>query len=143
MCKVYLSGALTGIDEPEKIRSFYEDIGLLCRRLNLDPYIPHTVSDPIVNHDLDPKRVFEIDKQRVKQSDLVVAYLGLPSLGVGMELAYAECYAIPIIILYESGKPVSRFARGIPTIIFEIPFKTESDAFNKLELALKSFSAMQ
>lgn len=143
MCKVYLSGALTGIEKPEKVRKFYEDIGLLCRRLNLTPYIPHTVSDPIFNHKLDPREVFEIDKQRVKQSDLVVAYLGLPSLGVGMELAYAECHAIPIIILYESGKPVSRFARGIPTIISEISFNTERDAFDKLELALKSFSAMQ
>jgi len=144
MSKVYLSGALTRIKEPDQVKKFYEDIGTLCRHLQLNPYIPHTVSDPIFNQDLDPKRVFEIDKTQVKQSDLIIAYLGIPSFGVGMELAYAECYAIPVILLYEEGKPISRFARGIPTIIAEIRFKEQRDAFDELEIALKAFSrAMQ
>jgi hypothetical protein len=139
MYKIYLSGALTGISQPEKVKQFYEGIGLVCTNLNLIPYIPHTVSDPILNHDLHPTEVFELDKNRVIQSDLVIAYLGLPSLGVGMELAYAESYSIPIILLYEDGKLISRLARGIPTIIAEICFKGKKDAFDKLEIVLRDF----
>lgn len=139
MASVYMSGALTGINEPDKIRKFYEDIGLLCRRLNMTPYIPHMVSDPVTHQNLDPRRVFEIDKTQVKQADLVIAYLGIPSFGVGMELAYAEGQAIPIILLYEENKSISRFARGIPTIIAEISFNHERDAFEKLETTLKAF----
>jgi hypothetical protein len=71
---------------------------------------------------------------------LVIAYLGFPSFGVGMELAYAEINNIPLILLYERGKNISRFPRGIPTVISEIQFNSYEDALAQLRSILEQLS---
>ncbi len=139
--RVYISGALTGIEKPEEIKAFYEAIGSLCQEMGFQAYVPHTNTDPINNPDLSPRHVFETDKHQVSTSDLVIAYLGYPSFGVGMELAYAEINNIPLILLYERGKNISRFPRGIPTVISEIQFNSYEDALSHLRSILKQWSA--
>ncbi|TVQ56960.1 MAG: XRE family transcriptional regulator [Spirulina sp. DLM2.Bin59] len=137
---VYISGALTDLKNPSKIKKFYENIGNLCESLDFKSYVPHLNTDPIENSDLKPKDIYEIDKSSVIASDLVIAYLGIPSLGVGMELAYADIANIPIILLYEKHKTVSRFARGIPNTIAEIIFEQEEDAFFELKRFLLNWT---
>ncbi len=41
--KVYIAGALTGLDPPEveRFKAMYEDIGRACEELGLAPYLPH------------------------------------------------------------------------------------------------------
>ncbi len=135
--RVYISGALTGIDNPGDIKAFYEAIGGLCQEMGLQAYVPHLRTDPINNPNVSPRQVFETDKHQVSSSDLVIAYLGLPSFGVGMELAYAETNAIPIILVYERGKSVSRFPRGIPTVVSEIQFSDCEDAVAQLRSVIE------
>lgn len=137
--KVYVSGALTGIEYMEPIKFFYKDIGTLCEELGFQAYVPHLHTDPIAHSNVTPRQVFEVDKYQVSSSDLVIAYIGYPSLGVGMELAYAETKHIPIILLYEHGKKVSKFSRGIPTVIHEIKFEGYKDALIKLRKFLEDF----
>ncbi|MFB2768795.1 nucleoside 2-deoxyribosyltransferase [Pelatocladus sp. BLCC-F211] len=137
--KVYISGALTGINDPAEIKIFYEDIGSLCEAMGFQTYIPHLHTDPISHPNIDPRQVFETDKQQVSTSDLVIAYLGFPAFGVGMELAYADTKGIPIILLYEKGKRVSRFPRGIPTVFSEIDFNDYKEALTKLESVLEEW----
>jgi len=139
MYKAYISGALTAIDNPSEIKFFYESIGHLCKKVGLSPYVPHIISDPVNNPALHPRQVFHMDKKQVQQADILIAYLGIASFGVGMELAYAEAKSIPIIILYEQGKTISRFARGIPTLISEICFQTYENAIHSLEPELRNF----
>jgi nucleoside 2-deoxyribosyltransferase len=134
---LYISGALTGIPNAESVKNFYEAIGLLCQDLNFKVYVPHLNTDPIRNPDLTPSYVFKTDKTKVIHADLVIAYLGYPSVGVGMELAYAEERAIPIILLYEKDRQISRFPRGIPTVIAEIQFNDYKDALNQLQQFLE------
>jgi len=138
--KVYVSGALTGIEPISSVRDFYENIGNTCRKIGLSPYIPHINTDPIINSDVTPVEVFKIDKKEVITSDLVIAYIGYPSLGVGMEIAYAEVNNIPIILLYESSKIVSRFPRGVPNLYSEIKFDNFEEALGKLSVTLDQFS---
>lgn len=133
MKKTYISGALTGISDPEILKGFYEAIGSLCEELGFQVHIPHLYTDPLKNSKISPFQVFTMDKHKVNVSDLLIAYLGYPSFGVGMELAYAEVQSIPIIILYEQGKNISRFPRGIPTIISEIQFTSYEDALQQLK----------
>lgn len=137
--KVYISGALTGIENSAEIKAFYETIGLLCDEMGFQAYVPHLKTDPINNPDVTPRQVFEIDKHQVSNSDLVIAYLGCPSFGVGMELAYAETKAIPLILLYERGKNISRFPRGIPTLVSEVQFSDYEDALAQLRSVLKEW----
>ena len=110
--KIYVSGALTGIENPEGTKYFYEAIGLLWEEIGYQAYVPHLNTDPIKNPNITPRKVFETDKHQVSTSDLVIAYLGCPSFGVGMELAYAETKGIPIILLYEQGKKNIKISPG-------------------------------
>ena len=137
--RVYISGALTGIENPAATKSFYETIGLLCEQIGLQAYVPHIKTDPINNPDVSPRQVFETDKAQISKSDLVIAYLGYPSFGVGMELAYADTNSIPLILLYEKGKAISRFPRGIPTVYAEIQFSDCEDAIDRLRSVLEQW----
>ncbi len=102
-------------------------------------YVPHVATDPITHADISPSQVFETDKYQVSQADLIIAYLGCPSFGVGMELAYADINAIPIILLYEQDKHISRFPRGIPKIFSEIQFRDYEDALKQLKPVLEKW----
>lgn len=143
MSKLYISGALTGIENSAATKGFYEAIGSLCQEMGFQAYIPHLNTDPINNPDVSPSQVFEVDKHQVSTSDLVIAYLGYPSFGAGMELAYAETNSIPIILLYERGKYVSRFPRGIPTVVSEIQFNDYEDALIQLKSFLEQWKGQQ
>lgn len=140
---IYISGALTGVENPAIIKAFYEAIGSLCEEIGFGSYVPHLNTDPINNPDVTPRQVFEVDKHQVSTSDLVIAYLGYPSFGAGMELAYAETNSIPIILLYERGKYVSRFPRGIPTVVSEIQFSNYEDALIQLKSFLEQWREKQ
>jgi nucleoside 2-deoxyribosyltransferase len=136
MYKIYVSGALTNVENPIETKALYEKIGLVCEEIGFQSYVPHLHTDPVNNPDITPREVFDKDKHQVSISDLVIAYLGSLSFGVGMELAYAENNKIPIIVLYETGKRISRFPLGIPSVIAIIQFNDHEDALNQLKTVL-------
>lgn len=131
--KVYISGALTRVEEPEELKGFYEEIGGVCRSVGLTPYIPHQHTDPIADPDISPEEVYERDRIEVQNSDLLIAYVGIPSLGVGSELEMAKESGVPIILLYEEDRPVSRVARGNPAIVAQVCFETFEEALDILK----------
>src|SRR5690242_3993200 len=139
MYQVYISGPLTGISNlsgSEQLKSFYEAIALECHELGLAPYLPHqNETDPEENPDLPPREVYELDKLAVINAELVIAYVGLASIGVGMELGWADAWGIPVILLYEKGKTISRLPRGIPDVI-EIEFESYDQALKDLRRTL-------
>ena len=140
--KVYVSGALTGVLHVEELKKFYEDIAAVCRRLGLEPYVPHVNSDPVAHADISPGEVYEMDSHQVKIADLVIAYVGTPSLGVGQELEISHYEGVPLIILYEGdGRPVSRMTRGNPAVIQQITFCDYSDALLHLQEFLQEWLA--
>ena len=135
--KVYISGALTGVNRPTSLKEFYESIGKLCEGFNMNPYVPHLNSDPVAHPDLSPKDVYEIDTREVSESDLVIAYVGVPSLGVGSEIEIARENEVPVILLYEKDERISRMIRGNPTIMAEISFTDFDDALQQLRASLE------
>ena len=137
--KVYISGALTGIEKLAEVRTFYEDIAEVCREFGLVPYIPHRTTDPIGHPHIDPHSVYLIDKREASTSDLVIAYVGIESFGVGIELEIAsECH-IPIVLLHEDEKHLSRIVRGIPSVAAEVSFKDYNDAILQLRKLLQKY----
>lgn len=139
MTMVYISGPLTNLSKDSNQRYFYELVGELCNKLGLMSYIPHLKTDPVRFPNISASEVFTNDKREVIKSDLVIAYVGIPSLGVGMELAYAEANNIPIILLYKNLDSVSRFVLGIPTVIKAITFDEYEEALTKLNKCLKRY----
>ena len=120
MYKIYVSGALTDVENPIETKALYEKIGLVCEEIGFQSYVPHLHTDPVNNPDITPREVFDKDKHQVSISDLVIAYLGSLSFGVGMEL----------------GKRISRFPLGIPSVIAIIQFNDHEDALNQLKTVL-------
>ena len=138
--QVYVSGPLTGVPNVLVLKKFYEKIAQICLDLKMTAYLPHLKSDPIKHANIPPEDVYKMDSHQVIIADLIIAYIGVPSLGVGAELEIAHYNNIPIILLYEAGdKPVSRMARGNPAVINQIVFIDFDDAIIKLEIALRDF----
>lgn len=59
-----------------------------------------------------PQTIYNQDKAYMDNSQLVVADITVPSLGVGYELAYAEAHNIPTICLYQSDTNASSMIIG-------------------------------
>lgn len=137
--KAYISGALTGVSNIEQMKWFYEQIAEICRDFGLEVYVPHFYSDPLKHPNITPSQVYEMDRKRVAESNLMVAYLGMPSLGTGSELEICQCEHVPVIVLFERGRTVSRMARGNPAIIEEIIFENYQDAYKQLREAVGLF----
>jgi len=139
--KAYVSGVLTGGDEIVELKKFYERIADACTVAGIEAYVPHRVSDPIGNPDMTPEAVYDLDRRQVLGSNLLIAYIGLPSLGVGMEIEIARERNIPVVVLMEKDRRISRIARGNPAVIAEIHFTDFKDAIAQLTNWLKEWKA--
>ena len=120
MKTVYVSGPLTGISNPRALKTFYESIGRVCLHVGFNPYIPHQHSDPLQHPNMTPQAVYELDRQNVSQSDVVIAYVGIPAIGVGQEVEIAHTSGVPVILVYEAGRSITRMVRGNPSIFAEV-----------------------
>jgi hypothetical protein len=122
MDEVYISGALTAIADGARARVFYELLAEIVSECGLRPYLPHHSTDPIAAPDLDPRSVYEIDRARVSRSGLVIAYAGTPSFGVGIEVEIAREHGIPVILVAERDRTVSRILLGSPAVVDVVRF---------------------
>ncbi len=138
--KIYISGALTIIDSKKDLKNIYERIAGICSTICSDVYVPHLggtdpVKDPLVH----PGSVWVKDHREVASSDLIVAYVGTPSLGVGAELEIARITASDIILWWFKGEKVSRMAKGNPAVSYQIEAKNEKELEKKLREILKKY----
>ena len=101
--------------------------------------MPHLNTDPIKNSEITPLEVFKIDKGSVRKSDVLVAYVGTPSLGVGMELAYSEINNIPIILLYEEKKNDFEICERYTNSYQRNKFKNYTEALKQLKEYLECY----
>lgn len=130
--KIYVSGALTHAGK--KQRKIYEKIGEICGQFSGTVYIPHLKgTDPAVNKIISPQDVWKKDHYQVASSELVIAYVGEPSLGVGCELEIARVTHSGIILWWFTGQKVSRMALGNPNVKIKIEAKSEKDLYRKLK----------
>lgn len=142
---VYVSGALSDMSEDERarLRVFYNDIGDVCREFGLEPYCPHIYGDPKLVAHLTPREIDRIDRLAVTQAFLVIAYVGVPSLGVGIEIELAHHSDKPVVVLFEKDKGearrISRLVRGNPAVMDEIIFEDFEEALQKLRIFLRQF----
>jgi nucleoside 2-deoxyribosyltransferase len=134
---VYISGALTDMSEGErqKRREFYEALGKICEEFGFIVYLPHVYGDPQLMPDLTPAEINRQDRLAVTLSRLVVAYVGVSSIGVGIEIELAYHSEKPVILLYEKEKLekrlISRLVRGNPAVIRQIVFENYEDALSQ------------
>ncbi|OGL73091.1 hypothetical protein A3E39_04315 [Candidatus Uhrbacteria bacterium RIFCSPHIGHO2_12_FULL_60_25] len=142
---VYISGALSDMDEAEraKLRTFYEWIGETCEAHGFSVYLPHKYGDPKRNADKTPQQIDQIDRQAVTLSFFMIAYVGIPSIGVGIEIEMAWHANKPVVLIAEQDRinerRVSRLVRGSPSVWHEIGFADHEDAIRQLKEYLPKF----
>jgi 2'-deoxynucleoside 5'-phosphate N-hydrolase len=130
--KAYMSGPLTGLTRPAEIQGFYEALDEACAAQGVALYLPHRVSDPLQNPGMTPQAVYALDRGQVSAADLIIAYVGLPSLGVGCEIEIAGEFGVPVVLLAEQGAAVSRMIRGHPAVSGELRFSDFADGARQL-----------
>lgn len=137
--KIYVSGPLTCSDEKRK--KTYENIARICSTVCNNVYVPHLGgTDPTADPDIKPQTVWKKDHREVASSDLIVAYVGEPSLGVGAELEIARITASDLILWWFKGEKVSRMALGNPAVKYKVEAEDENDLENKLKTILKNYA---
>lgn len=140
--RIFFAGPLTDLREPEKTKAFYRQLAAVAREARLDFFWAFlNGTDPIKNPDVPAPKVYEVDIYQLSQSDLMVAYVGEPSTGTGIEIEYAKNKGIPVYLLYEQGKRISRMLRGCPAIKKEIVFTSQEDALSQFRALLKQLSS--
>ena len=120
--EAYVSGALTSLEDGARTRLFYELLAEVVGAAGLRAYLPHRVTDPETGAHLDPRAVYDIDRAHVTGSRVVVAYAGIPSFGVGIEVELAREHGIPVILVVERDRTVSRLLLGNPAVVEVVRF---------------------
>lgn len=109
----YISGALIGSKDLQAARLKYENLANLLNQIDIQPYLPHQQTDPIIMTHLKPEDVFEKDITALYSCDLIIVFLDEPSLGVGAEIALAINQHKQVVAVYPHKQVVSRFILGM------------------------------
>lgn len=129
--KLYVSGPLTNLKDPT-IKAFYEGIAKVAEGFGFETYVPHLYTDPELHLKVTAEDVYAYDGKNVREADVLVCYVGEPSLGVGIEIEMAARHKCLVVLLSERGTKISRMVLGSPAVIDHIEFDSRADAFAQL-----------
>ncbi|AOX45311.1 nucleoside 2-deoxyribosyltransferase [Microbacterium sp. BH-3-3-3] len=111
--RIYISGPLQGSTDLATARRFYDALALLIRDAGHEAYVPHHSTDPVAAAGLPAQVVFATDLAALNSADAIIAHVGLPSTGVGAELALATASGRRVLGIKRPGEKGSRFAEGL------------------------------
>lgn len=110
--KMYIAGAFNHA-ESASTKDFMRRIGEALRNRGYEPLLPYSIAHPDRVATIPHEEIVEFDVDHVSEADLLIAYVGVPSLGVGMEIMLAYEQQKPVIAVYEKGRAVSRMVLGV------------------------------
>jgi nucleoside 2-deoxyribosyltransferase len=128
----YISGALLNASNLDESRRLYESFAAACERAGCAAYVPHQHADPVHDVHLSNAEVVARDLEAIAAADVLVAFVGEPSLGVGAEIAIALAAGKRVLALAPAEYRVSRFALGLLERAGDqamvLRYQTEADA---------------
>lgn len=137
--RIFFAGPLTDLKNPEGTKAFYQKLSDTAVQKGCTYFWAFmNGTDPIKNPEVSAQDVYARDITELEKSDLMVAYVGEPSTGTGLEIEHAKIKNIPVYLLYEEGKNISRMLRGCPAIKKELIFVDEPDALQQFNELLKT-----
>src|SRR5438309_126117 len=140
--EAYVSGALTALDDAPRTKVFYELLAEIAEAANLRAYLPHRVTDPVAQAHLDPRAVYEIDRAHITGAAVLIAYAGIPSVGVGIEVELARERGVPVVVVAERDRPISRLLLGNPAVVEVVRFADLDGLRRALVAALSRIAAL-
>lgn len=137
--RIFFAGPLTDLNHPEATKAFYIKLAEVAVQNGCTYFWAFmNGTDPIKNPEVSAQDVYARDILELERSDIMVAYVGEPSTGTGLEIEHARIKNIPVYLLYEKGKNISRMLRGCPAVKKELVFADESDALSQFAALLKN-----
>jgi len=140
--EAYISGALTALEDAPRTKLFYELLAEIAETAGLRAYLPHRVTDPVAAAHLDPRSVYEIDRAHVTSAAVLIAYAGIPSFGVGIEVELAREHSVPVIVVAERERPISRLLLGNPAVVEVVKFGDLDGLRRTLRAALAAIAKL-
>ena len=110
---IYFAGAIRG--GREKVNDYVKIVNKLQEIGNvLTTHVADTNLSNKGENNLSLKEIYDRDVEWLKSSDLIVAEISIPSLGIGYELGLAESLGKKVICLYDinSDKTLSAMIGG-------------------------------
>jgi nucleoside 2-deoxyribosyltransferase len=138
--KVYVAGGMTQATNSIDRTLLYRSIARVCRQFGYEVCIPYLIREESASCPgrFSPREIYEWDLNHLATSDLLIAYVGVPAIGVGIELGLAACYRIPVITMAEWHAKVSPMVLGHPRHFVHIDFETEGDCTEALAAELSA-----
>ena len=123
--KVYLCGPINGCsdDEATTWREWFKTNFRYAR------YVDPMVRDYRGKESSEYREIVELDKRDIVACDALVVMYTQPSVGTSMEIFFAHSLGRPVIVIDESGKPISPWLRYHATTIVS----TKDQAVSKLK----------
>ena len=108
---IYFACSITGG------REFEADYQEIVAALTADGHeIPtsHLAQSDVMENErkLTPQAVYERDVNWIKNCDLLIAEVSVPSHGVGYEIGFALSIGKPVLVLYQKNRRVSKMITG-------------------------------
>jgi nucleoside 2-deoxyribosyltransferase len=109
---IYIAGAIDGADR--KYHQLYERLGAKLKEFGHEVFVPHLESKDLNFDDFDiDRRIYRKDDKALNNADLMLAYIGERSTGLGAELVQAILNEKTILCFYDSEHRPSRYITGL------------------------------
>jgi len=135
--KIYFSASIAG---GRKYLSIYKKIVAHLKNNGHEVLSEHIIREDIFSDEEKwaPKNVFEQDIKWLDESDVVVAEVSNPSLGVGYEICYALNKGLKVLCAYEVGLFISKMITGNTAETLELfEYQDEVELLGKIDQYLK------
>ena len=126
--KIYFACSITGGREFEPV---YQ---LITRSLTEDAHdvlTAHLAETGVAVQEagMRPSDVYSRDVNWIRESDVLIAEISVPSHGVGYEIGFALGLSKPVLALYQQGRKVSKMISGNPdTKLYVMAYESQDQA---------------
>lgn len=136
--KIYFAGSIRGGRE---MQPTYQHIITVLQKAGHTVLSEH-VGQKDLQEALDDRAIHDRDITWIEESELMIADVTLPSLGVGYEIAYAayDC-GIPILCIAKRDTNISAMIRGCPYVSIELYTDEYSAALGVLDWMEEAFGS--
>jgi 2'-deoxynucleoside 5'-phosphate N-hydrolase len=136
--RIFFAGPLTTLLNPDKTKLMYKKMGDIAQKNGFQYFWAfQSGTDPVKNPDVEPEFIYYKDLFELENSNMVIAYVGEPTTGTGLELEYAKEHGIPAFLFYQKDQTVSRMIVGNPSVEEVIAYENAEDALYKLDELLQ------
>jgi nucleoside 2-deoxyribosyltransferase len=126
--KIYFACSITGGREFEPV---YQLITQALTEDAHDVLTAHLAETGVAAQEagMRPSDVYSRDVNWIRESDVLIAEVSVPSHGVGYEIGFALGLGKPVLALYQQGRKVSKMISGNPdTKLYVMAYESPSHA---------------